>query len=455
MKTLKKRSLTDSWSGSRMRILTARVLTAVLTVSLLMGVSACSSEDADDLLQRSEVKAASTALTLEQALERATPDLNMLDPETRSNGRVVESSKTIHLKGVSNTRSGEKEDLDVYVVNFADNGGYAILGSDTRMSAVYGMSPEGSLDLEGSVGSPIDFYLSDILPKIVDYELSTADGISLPGGGSGGPIIGVDTILPNPLPDNPAIPLIKKYPAENWIPGKPFYPTVLIAQLSSYYKYPKSYDNRTINWDMAISGNQSAESDMFNIISSASKKVEINGNRPSGVYGLERYICGTLTELGYPKAIGKSFSTDLIISQIDKQRPVIVLGEKDATSSGTEWDEDGGKIPNGFHKMYDFAWIIDAYKYTGKPHYVGTKIYYHFIWGHINKNGKKIHTNGFFNFLVNRSNEVHDNESPDVENAMLDDGASWGDYSGGLENPNAMLFTNLRLIQVQDPYKNK
>ena len=94
------------------------------------------------------------AVPIDQALGELDNLLGVIDGQgTRAGGvRTVAQVQTLHAQALPLTRSagepGEQPDELLYVVNFEDDAGYAVLGADDRLPAVLAVTDEGSLTTE-------------------------------------------------------------------------------------------------------------------------------------------------------------------------------------------------------------------------------------------------------------------------------------------------------------------
>ena len=78
-----------------------------------------------------------TRVSLAEALKRADRMLEKIgDPSTRSSTRTV---KSVQFIGGSGTRAEDDAPM-YYVVNYENEGGFAVLGADTRLDGVYAIS---------------------------------------------------------------------------------------------------------------------------------------------------------------------------------------------------------------------------------------------------------------------------------------------------------------------------
>ncbi|MDE6806115.1 MAG: C10 family peptidase, partial [Muribaculaceae bacterium] len=96
--------------------------------------------------------------TLEEALAYADDWFAQMDEPTRSEGRRVESVE--YVSSASRTRSGDADTL-MYLVNYEDNAGFALLGRPATSKAIYAISEEGSLDMSDTVyNKPLAMFMA-------------------------------------------------------------------------------------------------------------------------------------------------------------------------------------------------------------------------------------------------------------------------------------------------------
>lgn len=94
----------------------------------------------------------STTISVEQALKNLDDLVNVLYPETRT-GKAKTYSKESVLTYVTpaTTRSSSKIELPdtlVYIVNFDDGEGFALLGAQSNLSSVYSVTESGTFDVD-------------------------------------------------------------------------------------------------------------------------------------------------------------------------------------------------------------------------------------------------------------------------------------------------------------------
>ena len=114
------------------------------------------------------------AVSVEQALDRLYTELADIYGEgTRAANRSVKSVKTLNAEDIAPaTRSGENIDASelLYIVEFEDNQGSAILGADVRVDEVFAILDEDVISVEdferavsGEDDGAIDTYLAGLI----------------------------------------------------------------------------------------------------------------------------------------------------------------------------------------------------------------------------------------------------------------------------------------------------
>lgn len=194
-------------------------------------------------------------------------------PQTRAS-RQIESVQIIGNNNGTLTRSGEENtDTMFYLVNYADDQGFALLSADRRTKPVYAISDEGELNLSDTTfNKGLALFMEN---AIADYECSVTENPK-------GPFIPNDSIdINNPyLPKDDyeytliyhVKPILKHYPSR-WNQMFPFnkyvvaneggtYPVgcvaVALAQLCSAAGGPIHFEGRTLDWNLI---NQTSTSD--------------------------------------------------------------------------------------------------------------------------------------------------------------------------------------------------
>ena len=136
------------------------------------------------------------AVPIDQALGELHDLLGVIDGQgTRAGGvRTVAQVQTLHAQALPLTRSasepGEQPENLLYVVNFEDDAGYAVLGADDRLPAVLAVTDEGSLTTEELIRAANGQTAPEEFTFPNEMLMNYVSGIGGIGGGIGGGGIG-------------------------------------------------------------------------------------------------------------------------------------------------------------------------------------------------------------------------------------------------------------------------
>ena len=112
-----------------MKPLLSTLATAVTVLLFMVG---CSQELELPPISKSKTDFRTSKIEISEALENASTLMTEFEGNTKSVDREIES---IQIVGNDRTRS-ETSDTLLYLVNYKGNEGFALLGSDQRMSSV-------------------------------------------------------------------------------------------------------------------------------------------------------------------------------------------------------------------------------------------------------------------------------------------------------------------------------
>ena len=229
-----------------------------LSLSILaMMVAACSSEEPMPVPDNSAQQQGSVKVTIEEAIKIANQAAEAFDAKSaRGVSRRASSAAMVDVLGAKNGRSGGIDTL-LYMVNYDNKQGYAIVSASRACETLLGIVDEGEFNaLEAAENPSYSYYLANAQ----NYVASTLGG---------GISIGGDPITPEYTE--------VRYDVKDIIPTKlnirwgPLYPegdlcpydyagcdAVAVAQILSYEKLPASipltYEGRTedllvLDWD--------------------------------------------------------------------------------------------------------------------------------------------------------------------------------------------------------------
>lgn len=158
------------------------------------------------------------AVTVEQALSELDAVLAAIDdPATRSGGRRVAAVEAVHLRDFGSATRTEASDVEelLYIANFDNGEGYAILAADDRLTPVLAVVEQGSLSVDELTAAARGQYADPSAPPILGNIAAYALGIG-PDGGLGGGIGGGIGGGTGPGGFTPDIDFGDQYPPSAW-----------------------------------------------------------------------------------------------------------------------------------------------------------------------------------------------------------------------------------------------
>lgn len=370
-------------------------------------LAGCSQEDLPTMPDKTQ---SSTRVSLQQALKNADRVFANLSGGTRTVRRV----KDVQTLGSGVTRSNSSDTL-YYVVNYENEGGFAVLGADTRLDKVYAIGEEGNLDMNDTITNPgLSIFFSNLPPKPYQpVDTTSKELIPFPGEGYGpwDESYKVGPYLPAAVgkwdqisPYNFFCPR-KTSGRENCKVGCA---ALASAQIMAYYKWPQSYNGTSFNWEEMTSWNWDINGsyDLPTLLFELGKPGNLNikyGDDESSAY-ISRDAIRTFQNFGY--SVSGKFEKYNLSKLVDKiqheKKPVIMVGYKPGIPYGHGWVCDG--------------YYCDMYSYidpiTGQRRSHGDGYLFHMIWG---KGGK---ANGYFNISDTLSVYHNYRESDDYPNSL-------------------------------------
>ncbi len=257
----------------------ARLCTAASFIAAALAVS-CQKNFTDESPEFNENHRITHTVTVEKALSELQSVIDAIGDPTRSgsslkiqNIQVVRSNDLTRSYADSAEISGEADTL-LYVVNFADSSGYAVLGADDRLEPIYVIGDHGSIDAEQfDLNVPVDdttllqqyyvpedddYLIAGVDPNLKDVLLTTwidderavfDDGGIIGGGGGGNATtteIGdwvvknyVATMIRNKWHQD--LPFNKFVPADNGRHHAAGCVALAVSRVMAYCRYPENY----------------------------------------------------------------------------------------------------------------------------------------------------------------------------------------------------------------------
>lgn len=369
----------------------------ILLLSLISFLVGCNKETDTqtayvDKLTTEEAKVVSSYLlgkSIEQneAVSEAESVIAFFDQNsatTRSSARKI--GNIIIAKGAkSQTRSSDSADTLAYIINFADDMGYAVISADRRTETILAISPNGNIDPENEETNPgLDIFfanagdmyeqqiasaeqqeallLNEALTKMNEANTPStrAVGYTTKVGewetySTFAPLVKVQWGQTSPYNDN--APLVN---------GKRAYAgcvATAVAQIMSYHRYPTNYNWVQINqntWHYQGEGyNDPAHPLIASLFRTIGDNVKMNwGSDPkngSGAYSSDVPAC--FSKMGYKKyGAQRGYDINTITASISSGSPVYISGAS-TYYTHRHW------FLGSKHTHYEggHAWVIDGY----------------------------------------------------------------------------------------------
>lgn len=347
-------------------------LIKIFTSVLLL--SACSEHDVliENEDSQSEKAVQSEIRTIDEAYDIAAKAISWIgDGESRTSVRLLPSKRDIKVVMNNKSRSGESSDTLMYVVNFEDEQGFAIIPANRTMPELLAVTENGSYDPEtGSEVEPFQEYMDNAMNILVEAPERIID--TLQQNFKENVYIDEDEVISTVVPKAPYTWCQSKIEGqfcENGICGCG---PLAAALCMAYYKYPQSVSitypndtipnnyNLTLNWDNLRIHDGRTPYVMYNdVLKYCVEDVPINDQIALG------HLC---REIGYRmNATYNPSSTSTITFNI--RSAISDFGfTLSALYSYNEDDEKdilySGKIiyAVGADNTSGHAWVIDGYK---------------------------------------------------------------------------------------------
>ncbi len=355
----------------------------------------------------------------EEALRQLDNVLDILDTPTRGTKRTVKEIMVYHPTCTRSVDTTSPDTL-LYIVNFDNDQGYAILAADSRLEPVLALMDRG-------VYEPSEPYVNDTGLTNADLEDEEKDDFWCdeqggdPGNGTFKPtdIIGdyaEGTINPPTYTRKEYGELVRQkqvgpYIKTKWGQGDPYNRmcndrlnvefhydvnknnndktgcvAIALAQILAYHQYPQSTYGHTYNWDKINEfSSQRSEQNIMEVAHlvraagiSCNTKYGKN-NSHSTAYRAKQAMRNTFGYSGTKRHL--SFADKDIRSLLDNDSPVLVTGKPKYKFSGHAWVIDGyiygyRRIVTKTYKDKDYTELISSSVDNASPTY-----YYHCNFG--------------------------------------------------------------------------
>ena len=352
-------------------------LISYATVALVL--TACSSEE--PITPPNQVNDAMGAnpyrVSLTDALKNADALLGELGEGevTRSAERKVESVEYYSRPG---TRSLGGDTL-LYLVNYADDAGFALLSADSRLRPIYAISDEGSMSFSDTTyNKGLALFARGVE---IDVDNTIRSIIDRPGV--------IDTIIPFKRVVREVAPLLNYYQSR-WSQGYPYNQycytstgdqavvgcaAVAVGMIMSYYSHPRSYAGYTFDWQAMNNGQNYENIARLLSLLGDQNNLQMNyGVSSSGAFPSRYYP--TFSNMNYSgHNLLQTFSEEDVCEILDKSQGIIL------NRTGGPVLVRGNSIRGGH------GWVVDGYvQYEVTSPLIGQgyvldDVLFHCVWG--------------------------------------------------------------------------
>lgn len=358
----------------------------LLLIILAVALNACVTPNEEFLPSVSDNDVFS--ISVDEALQNLQSELRLIDGiETRSSDlRVVKSVRSLK-NPCTRSCSGATGDL-LYIAEFEDGRGSAVLAADKRIEPVLAILDNSVLTERNFMSSDMDDigdYMASMIKDYAESQVQSNDFIDFNP---------VDPMLPDTLYCYKCKPLLKtkwhqRAPYNNMCvssSGKSVAAgcvAIAAAQFLKFHKYPAniSINSQTFDWNLldqceyGETMTSSAENEVARFVYNIGISVGINylGNK-SGT--LTKNITNLLKALGYSQANYGNYNSNTIRNFIyGDSKPVIVRGINKNSDEGHSW------ILDGWHeyKVRAIEFLIDGGTRERIIEY--KKVHCNFGWG--------------------------------------------------------------------------
>lgn len=333
----------------------------------------------------------------EESVTTALSCVSGLSASTRSGIKKEVKSIDVISSTSMKTRSSNSSDTLLYVVNFENDEGFAIVGADKRMPPIYAVSDEGNFDIDVTANKG----LIDVMTNITldaQYRISD-DNVSFEKNNIG--IIDPST----PFPSGKYGPYLSYFqsrvgptdefsaycPIRNGVQTKTGCVPIAVEMLMSFYKWPTQYSGFYFDWKL-MNSNEGTQP--------VAQLLEVLG-RPENLnvsYHTDGTVASanhensirTLNRFGYHCASSflSFFDNEELVRQHLNEVPLLIRSGSSEHKSGHMWVIDGyltyytintpSTSPNFKRYMYHCVWgdsgrcngyyyVADSKRFWGEP----------------------------------------------------------------------------------------
>ena len=345
-----------------------------------------------------------------EAVSRAVKAIESIEEETSSRASIERRLKQVQrVRNSALTRNAEEIEELFYLVNFADEQGYALVAADERMTDVYMMAEKGNLDLEEvDPQSGLAFFLD----RAVDYaygELIPNDSLLIPPIDDDGDDEMVDRedsiscLLPEEY-KGVMYHVYRQYETvrheailpTQWDQGDPYNnkcplindsqhaaagcAAIAMGQIMAYHRYPSSAFSHSYNWSAILEfpsvspTNQIAADAVSTLIHDIGLSINMKYGSSSGAN--PQAVPGGFEQFGYTSDGLIDYAYYDIEQSLERDRPLYARGV-DAIHGGHGWVIDGCRCT--YYVAYYYS--TGTIEFCFKRHESRSDMYVHCNWG--------------------------------------------------------------------------
>lgn len=301
------------------------------------------------------------AVSIESALKKADSILKELDQDMpRHNLEDTHSRATIsrtvqNIQKISDSPSrlsrAGGDNTTLYLINYEDNKGFALMGADSRLPSFYALSNEGHLNLSDTIFNEGLAIVFQAIQTDISYKLSTSSRTSTS-----------DLTKTVIVTESKVTPWLSNSEVKGWHQNAPFNKycftsngsqalvgctAVATAQILTYHQYPKQIDGETYYWRSMRKG--SDNNGVAKLMAKLGEPAYINMDYGvTSSYAYSKNVAKTFSALGYQHSGLIPYNEDILLTALSKSDrpsgPAYISGVRTTSSgiqSGHAWVIDG------------------------------------------------------------------------------------------------------------------
>ena len=401
----------------------ASVFKSIVAAFAASTLFACTQDVTDNLTVQTEsdanvMKELPKYRTYEEALAVAQDAIGLLgESSTTRSGkpRTVNTSDVQYILNSSSTRLDDEPDTLMYVFNYEDNAGFAVVSANRATEELIAVTEQGNYVAGEETGNGgFDLYMD----MAEEYVLTAAEPLPFLDGDQEvltefRMFVDRDTATIGPLvsvrwgqdwPYNMACPVY------NGNPTKAGCVAIAIAQIMTYYQHPNSFTvnyaptiyDQTLYWNLILEHRFTEDGELkacsqcsttggHHLIGSLIREI---GQQVEMVYDVDESGCDSemfarsaLQHFGYSCGNYQAYSSDVVSNSLINRKLVYMRGGISA-DDGHAWVIDGYRLIHEVHR--ECVKPMNALEWTELRRWTEIHYYHHINWGWDGE------SNGFF-----------------------------------------------------------